>query len=151
MYRGLKSTGVNTWRLWAGVAIVFICGLLVGVAGTHAYHSYKMQQRWVQGLAGMKPRLMTHLTQELHLSGDQGRTVEALVSRAEADLLRLRVSQQPLVDETVARTTEAIKGVLTSEQQAKLEELYQTLQKRWASDRAYTERLQHSPSSESAQ
>lgn len=150
MYRGLSQTGVNTWRLGAGVAVVFICGLLVGVAGTHAYHSYKTQQRWAQGLAGMKPRLMNHLTQELHLSGDQRRTVEGLVSRAEADLLRLRVSQQPRVDDTVARTTEAIKGVLTPEQQARLEELYQTLQQRWAADRAYTERLPPSLSSESA-
>lgn len=151
MDRGLNPSGVKKRRFWGGVAIVFICGLLVGIAGTHAYHSYQTQQRWAQGLAGMKPRVMNHLTQELNLSDDQRRTVEALVSRAEADLLRLRLSQQPRVDETLTRTTDAIKGVLTPQQRTRLEELYQTLQQRWASDRAYTERLQPSPYSEPTQ
>jgi hypothetical protein len=90
----------------------------------------------------MKPRVMKHLTQELHLSEDQRQAVEVIVSQAEAELLQLRVAQQPHVDEVLIRTTEALKGRLTLDQQTKLDEQYQHLKLRWASDRAYVHRLQ---------
>lgn len=121
---------------------MFVCGLLVGTVATSAYHNYERQHRWEQGLAGMKPRVMKHLTHELHLSEDQRRAFEVIVSQAEADLLHLRIAQQPHVDDVLVRTLEALKGTLTLEQQSKLDEQYKHLQKRWASDRAYAQQLQ---------
>ncbi|MEP6887069.1 MAG: hypothetical protein ABI945_01985 [Nitrospirales bacterium] len=129
------------WRIWGGVLVVFVCGLLVGTVATSAYHNYERQHRWEQGLAGMKPRVMKHLTAELHLSEDQRQAVDLIVSQAEAELLHLRIAQQPHVDEVLIRTTDALKGRLTPEQQTKLDEQYNNLKKRWASDRAYAQQL----------
>lgn len=142
MTDGPRARQGRGWRIWGGVLVVFVCGVLVGTVATGAYHQYERQQRWEQGLAGMKPRVMKHLTHELHLSNDQQREVDMMVSQAEAELLQLRVAQQPHVDEVFMRTTEAIKTKLTPEQQRTLDELYKNLQKRWASDRAYASQLQ---------
>ena len=133
------------WRIWGAILIVFVCGLLVGTVTTGAYHNYERQHRWEQGLAGMKPRLMKHLAHELHLSDDQRRAFDVIVSQAEAELLRLRIAQQPHVDEVLVKTIAALKGTLTPEQQTKLDEQYNHLQKRWASDRAYALQLQPEP------
>lgn len=129
------------WRIWTAVGVVFLCGLLVGIVATKAYDDYKQQQRWENGLAGLKPRVIKHLTRELHLSAEQQRAIEPIVSEAEGELLLLRMAQQPRVDETVSRTIEALKIKLTPEQQSKLDELYQHLQRRWDSDREYVRGL----------
>jgi len=133
------------WRIWGGILVVFVCGLLVGTVATNAYHNYERQHRWEQGLAGLKPRVMKHLTHELHLSDDQRHAFDVIVSQAEADLLRLRIAQQPHVDEVLVKAIAALKGTLTPEQQTKLDEQYNRLQTRWASDRAYALQLQAGP------
>lgn len=122
--------------------MVFVCGLLVGTVATSAYHNYERQHRWEQGLAGMKPRVMKHLTRELHLSEEQRQAVDLIVSQAEAQLLQLRIAQQPRVDDVMVQTMDALKRTLTPEQQTKLDEQFTNLQKRWASDRAYVQKLQ---------
>jgi len=125
------------WRIWSGVTVVFVCGLLVGNVVTTAYDDHKQQQKWQEGLSGLKPRVMKYLTRELHLSLEQQQTIAPILSQAEAELLRLRVAQQPHVETTVTRTMDALKVQLSLEQQHKLEELNQRLHQRWSSDRQY--------------
>jgi predicted negative regulator of RcsB-dependent stress response len=141
MTEGQTLASGKYWRVWSAVAVVFVCGLLVGIVGTSAYDDYKQQQRWERGLAGLKPRVMTQLTRELHLSREQQQAIDAIVSEAEADLLRLRMAQQPRVEETATKTIEMLKTKLTAEQKTKLEELYRQLQRRWDSDREYVRGL----------
>jgi Spy/CpxP family protein refolding chaperone len=129
-------------RIWIAVAVVFLCGLLVGIVATKAYDDYQQQQKWENGLAGLKPRVMKHLTRELHLTANQQRAIEPILTQAERDLLRLRIAQQPQVDMTVVKTTEALKLPLTPQQQSKLDELTGKLQRRWDSDREYVRGLQ---------
>src|ERR1700693_4972144 len=87
-------------RIWTAVAVVCLCGLLVGIVATKTYDDYQQQQKWEKGLAGLKPRLMNHLTRELHLSSDQQRAIEPILTQAERELLHLRIAQQPQVDVT---------------------------------------------------
>ncbi len=129
-------------RIWTAVAVVFLCGLLVGIVATKAYDDYQQQQKWETGLAGLKPRLMKHLTRELRLNAEQQRAIEPILTQAERELLRLRIAQQPQVDATIAKTTEALRPQLTPQQQSKLDELAGKLQRRWNSDREYVRGLQ---------
>jgi hypothetical protein len=130
------------WRIWTAVGVVFLCGALVGVALTKAYDNYQQQKKWERGLAGLKPRVMKHLTSELHLSAEQRSEIEAIVTQAEKELLQLRMAQQPRVDTIVAHTIETLKGKLTPQQQNKMDELYGQLQRRWDADRAYVRGLE---------
>jgi len=130
-------------RILAGLAVVFLCGLLVGSVAATAYHDHQRGKKWERGLAGLKPRLMKHLTRELQLSSEQQQQIEPIVTQAEGELLRLRIAQQPRVEEIVGRTIEALKTTLTAEQQRKLDELYRGLQRRWESDSTYVRGLPH--------
>ena len=142
MINGRRAQRRRDWRIWGGVLVVFVCGLLVGTVATSAYHNYERQHRWEQGLAGMKPRVMKHLTRELHLSEEQRQAVDVIVTQAEVQLLQLRLAQQPHVDDVMIKTMEALKRKLTPEQQRQLDEQFKNLKKRWASDRAYVQQLQ---------
>ena len=128
-------------RIWGGVAVVFLCGVLVGGVGANIYRDQQQQQRWQQGLASLKPRVMRTLTDELSLSPEQQGTVLAIVSQAERELLELRVAQQPRVDEVMARAADLVKTAMRPDQQAKLDDLYRRLQARWAADREYLKTL----------
>ena len=128
-------------RIWGGVAVVFLCGVLVGMVGTDIYRDQQQQQRWQQGLAALKPRVMRNLTDELNLSAEQQHAVQTIVSQAERELLGLRIAQQPQVDDIMERTTNRLKTKLTPEQHRKLEELYRKLQSRWGADREYLQTL----------
>jgi hypothetical protein len=124
------------------VAVVFSCGLLVGIVATQAYHDYQRQQKGERGLTGIKQRVMRHLNEELRLSVEQQRAIEPLMTRAERELLSLRMAQQPRVDEILSETIRGLKGTLNPDQQQRLDELYRKLQQRWESDREYVRRLQ---------
>ncbi|HEY3197734.1 MAG TPA: hypothetical protein VGJ57_06950 [Nitrospirales bacterium] len=143
MSDGQTLASVKHWRVWSGIAVVFVCGLLVGNIATTAYDNYKQQQKWEQGLAGLKQRARNHLTRELGLSVEQQLAIEPILSHAETELLQLRMAQQPHVEETVTRTTTALKAKLSPAQQTKLDELYHRLQQRWDSDRRYVSGLPH--------
>ena len=128
-------------RIWGGLTVVFLCGVVVGMVGANIYRDLQQQQRWQQGLASLKPRVMRTLTDELSLTPEQQRAVLAIVSQAERDLLELRVAQQPLVDEIMARAAGRVKTAVTPDQHAKLDDLYRKLQARWAADRDYLKTL----------
>lgn len=124
---------------------MFLCGILVGGVATEEFHDYKRQHRDEQSLARMKPRVLRHLTHNLHLTDEQVRAVEPLVAQAEAELLQLRMAQQPRVAEVVARTAGAIKTTLHPEQQRIFDELLRTFQQRWDRDRAYVQQRMAEP------
>ena len=146
MIDGQTLSSMKHWRVWTGVAVVFLCGLLVGNIATTAYDNYKQQQKWEQGLAGLKQRVRNHLTRELHLSVEQQLAIEPILSQAEAELLQLRMAQQPRVEEAVTRTTTTLRTKLNPQQQNKLDELYRRLEQRWDSDRKYVGSLPHGES-----
>jgi len=140
---GQTLSSMKHWRVWSGIAVVFVCGLLVGNIATTAYDNYKQQQKWEQGLAGLKQRVRNHLSRELHLSVEQQLAIEPILSQAEAELLQLRMAQQPRVEETVTRTTTTLRAKLNPQQQSKLDELYRRLERRWESDQNYVRGLPH--------
>ena len=142
MSDGQKITTGNRWGIWSGVAVVFLCGLLVGIVATTVYQDYQRHQKEERGLAGLKQRVMKHLARELRLSGEQQQAIDPIVTQAERELLRLRMAQQPRLEETLDRTTAAIKTQLSPDQQSKLDELYAKLHRRWDTDRDYTRGLQ---------
>ena len=139
MNEGLGPTQRKHWRVWGMVFVVFFCGILVGIAAMHEYLEYKRQHREASGLARMKPQVLNHLKHDLHLTDEQVRAIEPLMSQAEAELLQLRMAQQPRVEEIVGRTAATIKSTLSPEQQRPFEEILQTLQQRWDKDRAYAQ------------
>jgi hypothetical protein len=124
-------------KLWSALAVLFCAGTLTGIAGTTLYHQYEQEQRWERGPSAKHERIMKRLTQELSLTPTQQVDIEPIVSRAHVEILQLRFLHQPEVEQALTKGVAEIKTKLSAEQQAKLDELYAKLQRRWQVSRDY--------------
>jgi hypothetical protein len=128
---------VTPGKLWGALAVLFVAGALTGIAGTTLYHQNEQEQRWERGPAAKHERIMKRLTQELSLTPAQQADIEPIVSRAHVEILQLRFAHQPEVEQALTQGMAAIKAKVSAEQQAKLDELYAKLQRRWQISRDY--------------
>ncbi|HEY6262281.1 MAG TPA: hypothetical protein VIW47_11855 [Nitrospiraceae bacterium] len=118
-------------KLWGALVVLFVAGALTGIAGATLYQQYEQEHRWERGPAAKHERIMKRLTHELSLTPAQQSDIEPIVSRAHVEILQLRFSHQPEVEQALTQGIAEIKGKLSAEQQAKLDELYAKLQRRW--------------------
>ena len=118
-------------KLWGALVVLFVAGALTGIAGATLYQQYEQEHRWERGPAAKHERIMKRLTHELSLTPAQQSDIEPIVTRAHVEILQLRFSHQPEVEQALTQGIAEIKGKLSAEQQAKLDELYAKLQRRW--------------------
>jgi hypothetical protein len=129
-------------KLWGGLIVLFLAGILTGIVGTCFYHRYEQQHRGEGGPAARQERLMKHLAQELSLTTEQQAGIQPIVKRTHMDILQLRVQHQPEVERIFARGIADLKPKLSSDQQVKLDGLYAKLQRRWQDSREYLQAAQ---------
>jgi hypothetical protein len=122
-----------------GLVVLFVAGVLCGVAGTSFYHMYERDQRAERGASAQHDRIMTRLTQELALTADQRTDIEPIVTRAHVAILELRFAHQAEIEAILMNGMAALKTKLSPEQQTRLEAMYERLQRRWARSRDYLE------------
>lgn len=118
-------------KLWAGLIVLFVAGVVTGIVGTCLYHEQERGHRWERGPAAQQERMMKRLTRELSLTAAQQAEIEPIVTRAHVALLELRSAHQSEVDQILARGVTDIKEKLSAEQQAQLDKMVERLQQRW--------------------
>jgi hypothetical protein len=118
-------------KLWGGLVVLFFAGALTGIAGATLYHQYEQQHQWERGPAAKQERIMKRLTHELTLTPAQQADIEPIISRTHVEILQLRFSHQPEVEQALTQGMAEIKTTLSGEQQAKLDGLYAKLQRHW--------------------
>jgi hypothetical protein len=124
-------------KLWGGLVVLFLAGALMGIAGATLYHQYEQEHRWERGPAAKHERIMKRLTHELALTPAQQADIEPIVSRTHVEILQLRFSHQPEVEQALTQGIAEIRTKLSAEQQVELDELYAKLQRRWQVSRDY--------------
>lgn len=129
-------------KLWTGLIVLFLAGVLTGIVGTSLYHRYQHQHRWERGPAAMQERIIKRLTRQLSLTPAQQAEIEPIVSQAHLKILQLRFAHQPEVEQILTQGIAELKGKLSAEQQDKLDELYARLQRRWQVSRDYLQAAQ---------
>jgi hypothetical protein len=129
-------------KLWGGLVVLFIAGALTGIAGTTLYHQYEQDHRWDRGPAARQERIMKRLTHELALTPAQQAEIEPIVSRTHVEILQVRFQHQPEVEQALIHGMAEIKTKLSVGQQAELDKLYATLQRRWQVSRDYLQSAQ---------
>lgn len=129
-------------KLWGGLIVLFLAGMLTGIVGTCLYHRYEQQHRGEGGPAAKQERLMKHLTQELSLTPEQQADIRPIVKRTHLDILQLRFQHQPEVERIFAKGMAEIKPTLSEDQQTKLDGLFAKLQRRWQDSRDYLQAAQ---------
>jgi hypothetical protein len=124
-------------RLWIGLSVLFLAGIVTGAAGATLYWQYEQDRRSEQGPAAKQERLMKKLIQDLSLDQAQQATIRPIVERTHKNLLRLRFRHQPEVEQILMQGMADIKASLSPEQRTKLDGLYARLQGRWNKSRDF--------------
>lgn len=124
-------------KVWSGLIILFLAGMLMGIGGTTLYLQREQERRWERGPAAKQERVMKLLTRELSLSPAQEAEIEPIVGRTHVDILELRFSHHPEIEQTLAKGVAELKTKLSAEQQTQLDGLYAKLQRRWQVSRDY--------------
>ena len=129
-------------KLWGGLVVLFFAGALTGIAGATLYHQYEQEHQWERGSAAKHERIMKRLTHELALTPTQQADIEPIISRTHVEILQLRFSHQPEVEQALTQGMAEIKTKLSAKQQEELDELYAKLQRRWQVSRDYLQTTQ---------
>jgi len=107
--------------LWVG--LVFLLGAALGgvlgnVFGVHARNTPPPQLTEVEKRAQKVQRL----TQELNLTPDQQKQIEAIITSVQAQTKAIRQSIEPQLDEARQNGRSQIRAILTPEQKPKFED-----------------------------
>jgi hypothetical protein len=132
-----EKPAMTPGKLWVGLVVLFFAGALTGIAGATLYHQYEQEHQWERGPAAKHERIMKRLTHELALTPAQQAEIEPIVSRTHVEILQLRFSHQPEVEQALTQGMAEIKPKLSAEQQKELDALYAKLQRRWQVSRDY--------------
>jgi len=112
--------------LWVGV-VFFLGAALGGMIGyaftVHARNGVPPQVTDVERRAQKVQRL----TQELNLSADQQKQLDAIIAGVQAQYKAIRQSTEPQIDQARQRGREQIRAILTPEQKPKFEEFLKRL------------------------
>ncbi len=133
---------MNPWKVWGGLTLLFLSGMLIGGVVTHCYLQSQLESRWEAGPKAKKPWMMERLTRHLDLTADQQAGLGPIVGQAQDDLLALRAQQQPQVEAIWNRTLASVKPGLTLGQQRKLDEFEKKLHRRWQASQDYLKTIQ---------
>jgi hypothetical protein len=113
---------MKKWKLIAGIALVFVLGLLAGSLGSRFYHRDWAEHSF-RDPAARKALILRRLTKDLVLTEAQQKEFKVIIDetdkKLEASSLERRSAVQAILDESFSR----MKEKLDSEQQKKLEEL----------------------------
>lgn len=126
-------------KVAAGLMILFIAGVLSGIAGTLIYHQYEREHRGEGGPAAQHDRIMNRLTHELALTDEQQAAIEPIVTRTHVAILELRFAHQAELETILTNGMADLKAKLSPEQQTHLDEMYARLKQRWTKSRDYLE------------
>ena len=101
-------------KLWGALVVLFCAGALMGIAGTTLYHQYEQEHQWDRGPAAKHERIMKRLTHELALTPAQQTDIEPIISRTHVEILQLRFSHQPEVEQALTQGMAEIRKLMRS-------------------------------------
>jgi Spy/CpxP family protein refolding chaperone len=113
---------MKKWKLTAGIALVFVLGLLVGSLGTRFYQR-DWSERFSRDPAARKALILKRLTKDLGLTEAQQREFKGIIDETEKKLEALGLERRSAVKAIFDESFSRMKQKLDPEQQKKLEEL----------------------------
>jgi hypothetical protein len=125
---------VKKMQLWAGLLILFLSGVLIGSLGSWVIMDRTTREVQVRPRPVVE-KVMKKLTRDLDLSDQQKERVEEIVCRAYGDLTEIRNRSRPEKEEIFHRSIAEMKAELSTEQQEKLDDLLERVEKRRKSRR----------------
>jgi Spy/CpxP family protein refolding chaperone len=121
-----ESSATRKAALWVGV--VFLLGAaLGGMIGYVFAHHTTMAASPQMTEAAKRAQKVQRLTQELNLSPEQQKQLDAIMASVQAQYKAIHQSTDPQINEARQRGREQIRAILTPEQKPKFEEFLKRL------------------------
>ena len=120
---------MNRWKITLRYGLFFMLGLVLGMAGSHLALKHRFARAMQDRPAAQRQMVMRHLTRELQLTKPQQIEIERIVDTQLQALSVLRERHQPEVQAIFQQAEDEMKPHLLSEQQQKLDQIMQRMQK----------------------
>lgn len=119
---------MSGWRVWLGIAAIFLSGVVVGALGT-GYVVRGTLYKVVRGEPGFNERLvMGKLRRELGLNRGQEASIRPIVEATFRKIYALRAEERPKIDAILDQGIKQLRPLLSPEQNARLDALFRASQ-----------------------
>jgi len=118
------------FKLWAGLILVFILGVLAGSLGTGMYYKNRTERLTRYGYSARSHVLLKRLSDELNLTDAQKKEIGIIVDQFHTKLSHIKRSVRPDIRKLRDESFLAIRDCLTDDQKKKFDELRKRLE-RW--------------------
>ncbi len=126
---------MKRWKVWLGVVVIFVSGLVIGSAGTGVVVKIgikRMIQRVTAGDTSVVARMvMIKMRHDLRLSREQRRRIFPIVNQTVIRLRKLHYEIRPRIEQEIARGVAQINPLLTPKQRRKLAARLEYLKSKW--------------------
>ncbi|MDP2644969.1 MAG: hypothetical protein Q8P24_08515 [Desulfobacterales bacterium] len=120
---------MKKWKLFVGVLLVFVAGVLIGSLGSGFYHQY-LFDRFRKNPAQRKAFVLRQFSERLDLTENQQKAFKAAIDQMDqqrwAQVMKNRSEQKKINDDGYAR----MKTVLNPDQQNAFDELLKDIRQR---------------------
>lgn len=128
---GIRSVSPTSPRAKAALLIVssLICGIVIGVAGDHAYllwrHRLIPSHRMAEAVS---QRIVKHLDDELHFTPAQRTEIQQIIDRHRQRIEAIWANVRPQARQEIDQTNAEIERVLTPDQLGKFRTMRMRMQ-----------------------
>jgi len=108
---------MNSWRIWLGLAVIFLSGLLTGVLGVGFYLRHTLRSFQEQGPSALDGVVVKGLDWKLDLSDQQRVQVTAAVEDTHREFMRFRAEHHDQLMAIMTAALDRLEGLIEPEQQ----------------------------------
>jgi hypothetical protein len=113
---------MHRWKIWLGLVVIFISGVLIGAIGDRFYVKSKIARIMKGDPAYVAQLILQELGGDLKLTKEEHEKVAPICQAAARDLLTIRREQRDQVDKVLERAVCDNKKQLCLDKQQQLEE-----------------------------
>ncbi len=118
------------WKIWVGLLVLFVSGVLIGSIGTRMYVRHQITGVFSRERPAVRNLFMRRLTRELDLTREQRQEVEQIASRAAEKFHKIHTRHRSEVQTVFDESAEEIKKHLSPAQQERFDEFRTRMKER---------------------
>ena len=121
---------MQRWKVILRYGGIFLLGLALGLAGSRLVHKHRFAKAMQNRPVAQRQMMMRHLTRQLQLAKPQQTEIKRIVDAQLKALFEVRERHQPEVQAIFQQAEDEMKPHLLPQQQQKLDQIMQRMQKR---------------------
>ena len=120
---------MNRLKLYSGILLIFILGVLAGSLGTGLFVKYKLA-KISQNVDPPPAKILRRFAEKLDISNGQRKEIDKILNQSRSEWIEIRQKYHPEFQKVFENSIARIKENLNSKQKQKLDRLYGRLERR---------------------